>query len=188
MDHSTDTAPSSTDNAVIATIYSCLKTTYLMLRKRRAKTKAYRVSAKYDIGFWELAKTLQGLSISPHEYMEWCFDQLLDRHDDVYGDMVIDPFMVARYQEGAPARNRELELIAGLQAALIKKREERGENLDAILLDEKASISAVMRFAVAHSRGRFDLAENFREDAAEQIMFRPHYKVVLGKFLPKEML
>ena len=185
MDSSTP--PTRTDNAVIMQYADCLRTAYVEMRQQRAHSTARRIAPKSEPLLWKFAVMLHSREVSPFEYVSWCFDRLLRRHDDVYVNMVCSEALLGRFMAEAVDREKELDVLVKLQAHAIRRREERGEALSKILLDETAQLSAAIRFAVAHSRGDTELAENFREDAEKQLMFQPHYKKLLGKFLPEDM-
>jgi hypothetical protein len=169
-------------------VYDCLKREYIEQRRLRTYSRARRTSPSADPMFWKLAHAVCERNVSPAEYINWCFDLLLERHSDVYANMVCSMNMLARFCEGEHDRKRHLEVLVRVQAHTIRQRERAGEQLDKILLDEDMQVGAIMRYVAARARGRSDLEEVFFEDAKRQVIMRPYYAKLLAKHLPKEMV
>ena len=186
MDDITIDAPVINENVVVAYV-DCLKVAYRETRELRTYSKEVYLHRKYDNMFRALALKLLAKGVGPFEYVNWCFDEILTRHDDVYPNMLGSSKLLIPFLESYDYHNEELELLVKAQAKIIKVREERGEGLDSILLDEDMPVGVVLRFAVAHSRGRPDLEAYFKEDTKKQLMLRPYYRKLLSNYLPPEM-
>ena len=121
----------------------------------------------------------------PHAYVRYVFDVLVRFKGDVFVNMVTS---IPRVQEFLGKRTERLEDLkqrVGLQAEAIKCRITNGWTLDDIFEDPTIGLSPVVRFALAWSEGRGDLAEPWRERARENIRFEPAYREILKTWLPE---
>lgn len=169
---------------IVATYVDALKDAYKRLRMRY-RTDFRGLGTRYDEALKPVASALDMHKIDPYPYMQFIFDALALKHMDVYPKMICSLNWINRYLESRPDREEEVRLLIELQSKVIEARLNSGEDLKDILLDARADLSVVFRYAVAHSQGEDKLALEFEEDALRMLIFEPLYKKHLWEWLPE---
>lgn len=173
-------------SAEIRALYvNALKEAYLNLR-RRVNPDIRKVVGK-ESSWEDVAVLLYRNGADPYDYVDYCFNEILKRHDDVYANMVASLRMGTQYLVDQPDRKAYLENIVFVQAGTFKDEIRRGRPVRDILLDPELPMSGLFRFATAFSLGHHDLLDRFKEDAVRMLLFKPYYKKLFEGQLPPEM-
>jgi hypothetical protein len=168
-------------------VVDALKKAYLYCKQMRTYTLQHKVPGKHDKMVWEFARYILSKGVSPLEYVDWCFDMLVDLHNSIQLRNVCSIPMLNKFCAEGPDRNQQLLSMVILQIDEVDIRLRAGEKLDDILLDESAQIGAVVRFVMAMISNRPDLAKHFRQDFKEMVALRPYYLKLLDELLPGEV-
>jgi hypothetical protein len=156
----------------------------LLLRRRRYRP-GLLLTNEFDEMMKRTALVLIDHNCDPFRYVNYVFNLFIDKHDDVYPTMLCSAWAINKFLEANLNFEHQLELSVKLMADHVKIRMERGDTFDEIVTDEHAPLTALFRFALAHSEKRADLAERFKKAAEEQLFFEPLYRKFLGQWLPE---
>lgn len=170
----------------VAIYVEALKDAYCILR-RHHKSDFKGLGAGYNEQIVPIAERLIRLNGCPYAYMQYVFDCMAATGGDVYVPMFCSEKMVDSFISGRVERERELDIIVYGQAEKVKARLRDGLTLDQILDDPDLPLSSVFCYALACSEQRHDLAVKFENGAKRMLIFEPHYKKLLGKWLPEKM-
>ena len=156
-----------------------------LLAKRRRYRPELRSTNKFDDMMKRTALVLIDHECDPFRFVNYVFDLFIEKHDDVYPNMLCSDWAIGKFLSESPKFEHQVELTVKLMADHVKTRLGRGDTFDEVLTDAHAPLSALFRFALAHSEKRPDLADRFRRAAEEQLFFEPLYRKFLGKWLPE---
>jgi len=156
----------------------------LFARRRRYRPELW-LTNKFDDVMEQTALVLIDNNCDPFRFVNYVFDLFIEKHDDVYPNMLCSSWAISKFLEANPKFEHQLELKVRLMADHVKTRLERGETLDEIVTDEHAPLTALFVFALVHSEKRADLAGRFSQAAEEQLFFEPLYRKFLGQWLPE---
>ncbi len=170
---------------VKALYIAALKEAYLNLRQR-LNPDIRKVGGK-EQAWADAAVALYRNGADPYDYVDYCFNEILKRHDDVYSNMVASLRMVDQYVADEPDRRAYLTNIVFVQAGTLKDELRRGRALRDILTDPEVALGGLFRFVTAYSMGHHDLLDRFKEDAVRMLLFKPYYKKLFEGQLPPEM-
>lgn len=163
-----------------------LKDAYKRLR-RRLRPSFTGLSNIFDKRIEPFAARLVRAGADPYAYMQYVFDKTINVSADVYPNMFLSEKMIERFLEERPKRRASLKLIVEGQAVELKMRLKQGWTLPDILQDPDIPLSAVFRYATAHSEGYPQIAARFEKEAERMLIFEPYYKTLLSPWLPERM-
>lgn len=177
-----DHSSGSQSDALIEQYIDSLHRAYLQLRQR-IKPDMTCVHG-HDLEWRQLAVMLVKHKIDPYDYIQFCYDMFIPRHDDLYPGVVLSLTNVHRFK-GADAERGEgqLRMLLRLQFLELEHQLSRGRKLEDILVDEGVSLSAVFRYAICKAFGLLKLTPLFEEDANLMLTFKPAYKALLHDLL-----
>lgn len=165
---------------------AALQQAYTELRKVLIGKDTY-FSVAEDVKWKPIAKILCEQGGDPYAYIRYVFDSLVRYKGDVFPNMITSVARVWEFIGTRAERLKDLTILMGLQTDAIRTRIKNGWSLDDIFEDPTIGLSPAVRFALAWSEKRFDLAEEWRERAREQIRFEPAYRELLRAWLPEEL-
>ncbi len=138
--------------------------------------------------FERLAAILLANAINPYNYVRRTFEYYATMTGTVTADMLANSFSLKHYVEYQLDRDAELETAVRLQTNRFNDELARGRGIREIITDYQLPMSAVFRYAIAHSTGEHDLRDQLSVDAKQMLLFEPIYKRLLANLLPKEIV
>jgi hypothetical protein len=160
-----------------------LQETYLRLRQM--DHPKVRIASGKEKAWEQCAADLLVANANPHAYMAFTYDSYRSKGIDVYVEMVTSTKAVRAYLDQRPNEIRAIELKVRLMKDTVHTQLGMGRTIREILLDQTLSLGVVFRYALACSSKELDLAAQFCDDAEEELLYRPEYLDLLGRWLPE---
>jgi hypothetical protein len=176
------------DEQTLAAYVGALKDAYTVKMQLLDSSFELPGSSAADKKWSVLATLLADRGLNPFGYIQFVFDFCGEHLDGFYMNVVASERMVEQYRRKLPEHNAKLEESVAYQIEHVRDRLGNGECLDGILNDPNAPVNVAVRLAMAAALSRDDLVKQFEADAKYLLVFEPHLKVLLGKWLPKEFL
>lgn len=173
--------PSETTESVVAE----LREGYTLLRQMHSPY--YRPGPQDEKQWARLAATLARNGIPHRQYLKWAYEFYADRYPVPFVNMIASDKTVKIFLERESFmadQEADTRLKCELQQDTLAVELQKGRTPREIVEDSSLELGVVFRYAVAHSAGLRGLVDRLRDQVARELHFNPHYREVLGSFLP----
>lgn len=154
---------------------------------RQMSNSYYRVNPKDEKQWEHLAETLVRNKIPHRQYLKWAYEFYKRRFPVPLVGPIASDNAVKIFLDREPfMRDQKFDtaLKCALQGDTLAFELKKGRTHQEIVEDSSLELGVVFRYAIAHSAGLRELAEKLRGQAERELHFNPHYREILGTFLP----
>jgi hypothetical protein len=175
------------EGRMMSEFVGALKDAYEIKMRLIDDTFKLRSTEAYEAKWTELAETLHTNGLDPFSYIQFVFDFCGEKLDGFYLNLVLSSKMVSKFKAQLPKHNAALKVSMKLQVDHVESRLKGGDTIEQVLADDYAPVNAALRFALAWSEKKYELAEPFRGAAEIVMTFEPYIRQLLNPWLPDDM-